>query len=62
MVIIPDEKREAEYERRKATGLYTEEELNDFLFQSKTSMKDVIQKALQKEKELLAAEADKNDK
>lgn len=62
MVIIPDKERVAEYKRRKATGLYTNEELNEFLFPNRTSMKDIIQEALQKEKERLAAEEEQKNK
>lgn len=62
MVVIPDEETLAEYERRKATELYTEDELNKFLFHTDTAWDDVLEKLRQQESKYKASEWTKNDK
>lgn len=50
MVIIPTDEQEAEYQRMKATGKYTEEELSHFLYGDAKSLRDVFRESYENSK------------
>lgn len=53
MVIIPTDEQLAEYERMKATGKYTKEDLSHFLYGNTKSLHDVFRESYENSKKRL---------